>query len=123
MCAGSTYVGGTSGGSITSGDPSNNTSGGPSNNTSGGTALTTYNLPVEVVLRTADGTNGSGSTTGWDKTVAAGTWSSHRINDGKNAGWGLAHTHTLSSHTHTLSSHTHDTIPPYIALYVWERTA
>ena len=40
-------------------------------------------------------------------------------------GGGSGHTHTLSSHTHTLSSHTHTTnvMPPYIAVYVWQRTA
>lgn len=53
-------------------------------------------------------------------------------------GSGQGHTHTLSSHTHTLSSHTHSQVsvgtnnqlstaqsilPPYIAVYVWQRTA
>lgn len=48
-------------------------------------------------------------------------------------GGGGGHTHTLSSHTHTLSSHTHSqtsvgtssvsNLPPYLAVYMWKRTA
>lgn len=151
LCAGSTYAAGTTGGNATSGGPSNNTSGGPSNNTSGGpstntsggpstntsggTAITMAQLPVDTVVRTNKGTSGSGSTSGWTAAVGSGTWASHRMNDGLNMSWGQTHTHTLSSHTHNLSSHTHSLsshthslqshthscLPPYLAVYVWQR--
>ena len=106
VAQGTNFTAGTSGGALnhshttnigTSGGPSNNTSGGPSTNTSGSTALTVAQLP------------------------------SH------NHGSGQGHTHTLSSHTHTLSSHTHSQVsvgtssisnlPPYLAVYMWKRTA
>ena len=43
----------------------------------------------------------------------------------------MAHTHSISNHTHTMAhthsigSHTHtvNTLPPYIAVYMWKRTA
>ena len=43
----------------------------------------------------------------------------------------MAHTHSIGSHTHTMAhthsigSHTHtvNTLPPYIAVYMWRRTA
>ena len=37
----------------------------------------------------------------------------------------MAHTHSIGSHTHSISSHTHtvNTLPPYIAVYMWRRTA
>ena len=50
-----------------------------------------------------------------------------------NTGSGQGHTHTLSSHTHSLQSHTHSQVsvgtssvsnlPPYLAVYMWKRTA
>lgn len=119
MCAGLTYEAGTSGGSITSGEPSNNIS--------GGTAITIAQMPShrhdEVLL------NGD---TNW--YLGGGNWhknapSRHPIfSSAMNAtttSFQLATSYTGSGaeHTHTLSSHTHDTTPPYIALYVWKRTA
>ena len=46
-----------------------------------------------------------------------------KINTGSNGG-GQGHTHSMA-HTHSISSHTHtvNTLPPYIAVYMWRRTA
>ena len=43
----------------------------------------------------------------------------------KSTGGGQGHTHTLPNHTHSIGSHTHtvNTMPPYIAVYMWKRTA
>ena len=109
MCAGDTYAGGTSGGSITSG--------GPSNNTSGSTALTVAQMPSHghrLSYRTSVVASGTSGLYFFD-VGTAGTWHS--------SGPSLENTGSGQGHTHTLSSHTHNTTPPYIALYVWERTA
>ena len=39
-------------------------------------------------------------------------------------GGSQGHTHTMA-HTHNIGSHTHtvNTLPPYIAVYMWRRTA
>lgn len=149
MCAGDTYTGGTSGGSITSGGPSNNTSGGPSTNTSGSTAITVAQMPSHghaVYVWDNAGTTGnayyyngatktthsgarlySNSSSTWiasgSTASAAGSGRGDPSGGTNLVGSGSGHTHTLNSHTHSLQSHTHDTTPPYIALYVWKRTA
>lgn len=146
LCAGETYEAGTTGGSTTSSKPSNNTSGGPSNNTSGGpstntsggTAITVDQMPSHT-HRLYCGYNDQEAHTndGYD-TIRYQQWA--RGGRGykygavgvnyfiEHTGGGAAHTHTLSSHTHTLSSHTHTLsshthtcLPPYLAVYVWQR--
>ena len=39
-------------------------------------------------------------------------------------GGSQGHTHSMA-HTHSIGSHTHtvNTLPPYIAVYMWRRTA
>ena len=77
----------------------------------------------------------SRSWSGATSSVGSGSGHTHTLS---------SHTHTMSSHTHTLSSHTHstsatttgeasssttsaasniDNMPPYLAVYVWKRTA
>ena len=131
---------GTSGSySGTSGGPSNNTSGGPSNNTSGSTAITVAQMPSHchqtyntwgvktgtstlnyVAGVAADGFSGSGNYTNY---TGSGQGHTHSLS---------SHTHSLSSHTHSIPSHTHSipshthsvsTMPPYLAVYMWKRTA
>lgn len=118
MCAGSTYAGGTSGGSITSGEPSNNTS--------GSTAITVDQMPSHT-HRLYCGYNDQEAHTndGYD-TLRYQQWA----RGGRGYKYGavgvnyfIEHTGGNQGHTHTLSSHTHNTTPPYIALYVWKRTA
>ena len=139
VAQGTNFTAGTSGGALnhshttnigTSGGPSNNTSGGPSTNTSGSTALTVAQLPSHN--HGVKGGWGAGpSNSGLfrtDQNSPANRWSNT-----ENAGSGQGHTHTLSSHTHTLSSHTHSQVsvgtssisnlPPYLAVYMWKRTA
>ena len=123
---------GTTGGSTTSGEPSNNTS--------GSTAITIAQMPAH--------NHGSKSLTGSvsyrrdnsnsvTMTDASGVMSITQSNKGPwpAAGRGstsqkgdtlnlnATHTHTTQGsgegHTHTLSSHTHETMPPYLAVYVW----
>lgn len=40
---------------------------------------------------------------------------------------GASHSHTLSDHTHSLNDHTHSMAHthgvPYVAIYMWKRTA
>lgn len=39
-------------------------------------------------------------------------------------GGGEGHTHTLNSHTHTMSATgSSSTMPPYLTVYMWKRTA
>ena len=153
LCAGSTYAPGTTGGAAshtsggpsnnTSGGPSNNTSGGPSNNTSGSTAITVAQMPSHnhempswmwaVSTRFNTGTYNIGGS--GNKTGNAIPYNDNRTSQGQwvtSTGSGQGHTHTLSSHTHSLQSHTHslqshthtvNTLPPYLAVYVWQRTA
>ena len=135
LCAGETYEAGTTGGSATSGgpsnnisgEPSNNTSGGPSTNTSGSTAITVAQMPSHthtVPYRT--GTNLSTGSSGMWVTDPGTVTAYSGATGGTGSGSGhthtlSSHTHTLSSHTHTLSSHTHSCLPPYLAVYVWQR--
>ena len=138
LAADETYEAGTTGGviSATSSEPSNNISGGPSNDISGSTAITVEQMPSHthempnwmwaVSTNFNTGTfniGGSGNRTGNaipynDNKTSQGQWVTAT---GSNQG----HTHTLSSHTHTLSSHTHtvSTMPPYLSVYMWKRTA
>ena len=49
--------------------------------------------------------------------------SSTTINTSSNGG-GQGHTHTLPNHSHSMAhTHTVNTLPPYIAVYMWRRTA
>ena len=138
-----TQVQTTSGGpsNNTSGGPSNNTSGGPSNNTSGSTAITVAQMPshnhtyqdwVQVY--------GQGGSAYWAARVKDGNdprFATNSTGSGQGHTHGLSsHTHSLQSHTHSLQSHTHTTsatitgdasndnnMPPYMTVYMWQRTA
>lgn len=122
LCAGSTYAAGTTGGAAST------TSGEPSNNISGSTAITVDQMPSHS-HRLWSGYNDSGGEVndGYD-TLRYQQWA--RGNRGYN--WGavgvnyfIEHTGGGQGHTHTLSSHTHSvsTMPPYLSIYVWKRTA
>ena len=102
-----------------------------------------------LMLSGGTGTGG-GSITNWGNETVKG-WANCLVAASSGAhthasqGSGQGHTHTLSSHTHTLNSHTHtlsshthsqvsvgtnnqlsatqSILPPYIAVYVWKRTA
>jgi len=137
----------------TSGGPSNNTSGGPSNNTSGSTAISAAQMPSHNhQTYNTWGVKTGTSTLNYVAGVAADGFSGS-ANYTNYTGGGQGHTHTLSSHTHSLSSHTHSlsshthsmpshthsipshthsipshnhsvsTMPPYLAVYMWKRTA
>ena len=129
------------------------TSGGPSNNTSGSTAISVAQMPAhnhgsagshshtfsqagwQMAINTTS--QGDGVDNGHGFTHASnGWWHMFKINVGTFGSAG-AHTHTTqgsgSGHTHTLSSHTHTTaatttgsgssLPPYLVVYVFKRTA
>ena len=147
LCAGTTYAAGSTGGAatvahthpqvaVTTGASSAANSGGPSNNTSGSTALTVAQMPSHghrLSYRTGVVATGTSGMYYFD-VGTAGTW--HTSGPSlENTGSGSGHTHTLSSHTHTIA-HTHsieatttgeasdtNNMPPYIAVYVWQRTA
>ena len=153
VAQGTNFTAGTSGGALnhshttntgTSGGPSNNTSSGPSTNTSGSTALTVAQMPSHnhemPVWMWAVST---GFNTGTYNISGSGNRTGNAIpyNDNRTSqpqytsstGSGSGHTHTLSSHTHSLQSHTHSQVsvgtssvsnlPPYLAVYMWKRTA
>ena len=135
LCAGSTYAAGTTGGaaSVTSGGSSAANSGGPSTNTSGSTALTTnqipshsHEMPSWMWAVSKNGNTGNYQVP-WQsgKTGNADTYNASKATQTQwvtNTGSGNGHTHTLSSHTHTIAhTHTVAIMPPYLAIYVWQR--
>ena len=133
---------------VTSGGPSNNTSGGPSNNSTSSTALSVSQIPSHdhsgIFYVNGDRNFPIVTYPGWDGPVSGAR--SIRTNDASSGGGyivgtpstggGGGHTHNLNSHTHSLQSHTHsigatttggasntNNMPPYLAVYVWKRTA
>ena len=144
LCAGSTYTAGSTGGN------SSATSGGPSNNTSGSTTLAVSQIPAHThgsktltgqarFRDTASGNHdlilsSSGIVSHSHATEWSGTHDKQSITSASNNYYNdlivtATHEHTSvgggTGHTHTLSSHTHTTVtmPPYLAVYVWKRTA
>lgn len=95
----------------------------------GGTALTVAQIPshshsVKRKLKVADVSSPSRTVvTGWDDTDY------HDIKSTSSTGSGATHTHsftgTAASHNHTFTGAAQnvDTMPPYKAVYIWERTA
>lgn len=100
--------------------------GGPSTNTSGSTVLTLNQIPSHQ--HNIQGFNNSGSSVSWtDRAVTYGSTAvGYNVGVRTNyQGGGAGHTHTLSSHTHSLDPHAHSvaTMPPYLAVGMWKRTA
>lgn len=106
---------------------SSGSTGSPSNNTSGSTTLTTDQIPShghsgifysgnDKSLTLNGGSNGY--KLGWSANAGSGVYT--ELYTGYTGG-SKGHTHTLSSHTHSLNSHTHNI--PYMAVFVWKRTA
>ena len=138
LCAGSTYAAGGTGGAASHTHTTNaGTTGGPSTNTSGSTALTVAQLPSHnhemPVWMWAVST---GFNTGTYNIPGSGNRTGNAIpyNDNRTSqpqytsstGSGSGHTHTLSSHTHSqvsVGTSSGSNLPPYIAVYVWKRTA
>lgn len=138
VAQGSSYAAGSTGGNATHSHTTNTgTSGGPSNNTSGSTAITVAQMPAHghdmpnwmwaVSKNFNTGTyniGGSGNRTGNaipynDNRTTQAQWS-------LNTGGGQGHTHTLSSHTHSqvsVGTSSVSNLPPYLAVYMWKRTA
>lgn len=131
LCAGETYAAGTTGGSTTSGEPSNNIS--------GSTAITIAQMPAHNhgnKTLTGDAWNlayqasnvqvsVSGIVTRRTAKEGVGYAGSTGSNQQDGIHIDASHTHNTQGsgegHTHTLSSHTHETMPPYLAVYVWQR--
>lgn len=105
--------------------------------TTGGTAITVAQMPSHkhqgFSREYSDGgqtyPNGIAMDLSW---MANGTFRGWYV-DLTSAGGGQAHTHSTPNHVHTLTNgahthtmaHTHSvsTMPPYLAVYIWERTA
>lgn len=127
--AGGSYSLNSTGGatSVTSGASSGST-GGPSTNTTGSTTLTVAQMPSHTHdpgsgTSFVEGGSGSGSVASLN--FASGNYHRYQYYHTSATGGGQGHTHTLSSHTHSLNSHTHsvNTMPPYLAVNIWKRTA
>ena len=125
--AGNSYTLNSTGGasSVTSGASSGST-GGPSTNSTGSTTLTLAQIPSHQ--HNIQGYNGSGSTVTWTDRAVTYASDSKGYSAGVRTnyqGGGQGHTHTLNNHTHSLNSHTHsvNTMPPYLAVNIWKRTA
>ena len=119
----STYTVGSTGGntSVTSSGGSGNTGSGGGGNT-GSTTLTINQIPSHN--HSLDYMGIYGSTSGpWGGVINVSQVTG-KFNT-KSTGGGQGHTHTLPNHTHSIGSHTHtvNTLPPYIAVYMWRRTA
>ena len=151
LASGSTYANGTTGGNAThihtnpntgaySGNTGNysGTSGTWSGNT-GSTTLTANQIPSHTHSYTKADFNAQGR--GW-KLGDGGTVQVYTTGVGASTtgatGGGQGHTHSIPSHTHSIPSHSHtipshthsvgntgssSNIPPYLAVYVWKRTA
>ena len=145
MAAGSAYGAGSTGGAAThghgntgaaSGSTANSSAltSGANNGSTGSTALTINQIPSHehgVPFRNTSASQSSNYDIldyyAWGKQYVVGST--------KATGGGQGHTHTLGNHSHTipahshgLNSHTHTTgtasnLPPYLAVYVWKRTA
>ncbi len=118
--AGTSYSSGNGTGTTT--NASTGSTGGPSTNTSGSTTLTINQIPAhshsvstDMAKNEATGFGLVNSESFMDRVIVNGTTKTG------NAGGGQGHTHTLSSHTHSLNSHKHNI--PYLAVFVWKRTA
>ena len=116
-----------SNGSGNTGSASGNTGGSSSANT-GSTTLTINQIPSHS--HSLDFMGIYGSTSGpWGGVINVSqvTGKQNTSSAGGNQGHthSMAHTHSIGSHTHSISSHTHtvNTLPPYIAVYMWRRTA
>lgn len=124
IAQGSNYTAGSTGGNTTHSHTTNTgTTGGPSTNTSGSTALTVAQIPSHN--HGVKGGWGAGpSNSGLfrtDQNSPANRWSNT-----DNTGSGQGHTHTLSSHTHSqisVGTSSASNLPPYLAVYMWKRTA
>ena len=112
LCAGSTYAAGTTGGAASV--------------TSGGTALTVAQLPAHTHnglywLHPDD--------PAWTITLNGGTYGYHLNWDGTGGtttgGGGRNESSTRVGNTGSGQAHTHtvSTMPPYLSVYVWKRTA
>ena len=130
--ANSTYTAGSTGGSANhyhtqgnTGASSGNT--GASSGNTGSTVLEQKHLPARTMVCTKV----TMSNSCWTQTTSCNnSYSFHCLDDsGEERGQG--HTHTLNNHTHSLNNHTHtnpntsteSNIPPYLAVYMWKRTA
>lgn len=87
--------------------------------TTGSTVLTIDQIPNHQ--HNIQGYNASGSAVSW--TERAVSYQSNNIGYGKGirssfVGGGNGHTHSLNSHHHSVS-----TLPPYLAVNIWERIA
>lgn len=148
VAQGSSYTAGSTGGNATHSHTTNaGTSGGPSNNTSGSTAITISQMPSHghvVRLHNQAGTQGTayvynGATktnSTWAKNTGV-SWVGSTFNCAQGGagdqcggadpvGNGAGHTHTLSSHTHSqvsVGTSSASNLPPYLAVYMWKRTA
>ena len=134
----------------TSGEPSNNTSGStaitiaqmPSHNHGQATLKGTgsyytafiwddgyhpgrsWTDGIVTVRQLAD--NNERTTPAWDSNRGRrpGTIEINASHTHTSQGSGSGHTHTLSSHTHSIpATNTINHLPPYLAVYVWKRTA
>ena len=118
------------GGSGNTGAGSGNT-GGSSTSTTGNTTLTINQIPAHTHGYTDYwGELGQTSFGYRDSDTMAHIPTSHSRTSSSAGGGGshnhsMAHTHSVGSHTHSIPSHTHtvNTLPPYIAVYIWRRTA
>ena len=150
LCAGSSYTAGTTGGSATMAHTHSQvafTSGGPSNNTSGSTAISIAQMPSHNHGGAGnhnhlypDEATGDSSAPYWSvitntshNTSGGRAWYSYTNYAGEHThtsqGSGQGHTHTLSSHTHSIGATTTggasntNNMPPYLAVYVWQRVS
>ena len=100
--ASSTYLAGSTGGGTTTGKASGNT---------GSTTLTVEQIPSHTHTATVNMLGGTGTVANLNTTGGSWNYSKSFLN---NTGGGKGHTHTLNNHTHT-------NMPPYLAVYMWER--
>lgn len=145
LCAGSSYAAGTTGGAATMAHTHSQvavTSGGPSNNSTSAVALSESQLP-KIDSGTISwhgqehGTHIYGIGGKWYGSYISGMYQTTGQTDGAYShgslgfrfGGGGSHSHTLNSHTHSIGATTTggasntNNMPPYLAVYVWKRTA
>ena len=126
----------TGGSSAANTGQSSGSTGGPSNNNTGGVTLTAAQSGLRQHGHSVSGNyakdvskqNIWGSPI-WSNSDGSwcGQYSSVSANDVSAANATSSHSHTLNSHTHSLNSHTHSMAHthgvPYVAIYMWKRTA